>query len=54
MTLGRVLLLLAAIWVACVVLGAALHVVRALVTVALGATLVGLGAALVTRLGRRR
>lgn len=54
MTLGRLLLVLAAVWVACVVLGSALHVVRFLVGVALVATLVALAAAMFTRLGRRR
>ncbi len=54
MTLGRLLLLLAAIWLACIVLGSALHVVRFLVTVALVATLIAFAAAWITRLGRRR
>ncbi|MBS0561061.1 MAG: hypothetical protein JSR21_13505 [Proteobacteria bacterium] len=54
MTLGRLLLVLAAVWVACIVLGSALHVVRFLVGVALMATLIAFVAAWVTRLGRRR
>ncbi len=38
MTATRLLLILAAIWVACIVLGGVLHIVRSLVYVALVAT----------------